>query len=74
MNRAEKFFVVGCAVIFFGFVYLFLGCIDKLDQHDTDVTVISIQRLDEQIVLFETTDGNVWEYSFDLEEPIDIPL
>lgn len=72
MNRAERFLTIGCVVLFFGFIYFFLGCIDKLDQYEQDATVISIQRLDEQIVLFETTDGNVWEYTFDLDEPIDI--
>ena len=72
MNRAEKCFTVVCVVLFFGFIYLFLGAVDKLDQYNTYGIVISIERLNEQIVRFETEDGNLWEYTFDLDEPIDI--
>ena len=52
---------------------LFLGGMavcDRLDRHESEATVISVQALDEQIVLFETADGNVWEYTFDYDKEI----
>ena len=72
INWYEVILHVGVALIFVGFVLGFFACIDQLDRHESIATVISIERLDEQVVRFETTDGNVWEYTFELDEPIDI--
>lgn len=55
-------------------------CNDRIDRHDCeatvidvkplDVTVLSTQSLDEQIVTFETADGNIWAYTFDYSRVI----
>jgi hypothetical protein len=55
-------------------------CVDRIDRHDReatvidvkplDATVLSTQSLDEQIVTFETADGNTWEYTFDYDREI----
>ena len=71
-NVAEKFFIVVCVCMFFGFIYCFLGVIDKLDQYDETGTIIAIERLDRQILKIETTDGNIWEYGVDYDTPCDI--
>ena len=67
------------AVIVFGIATM-LWCIDRIDRYDReavvvdvkplDATVVSTQALDEQIVLFETADGNVWEYTFNYDKEI----
>jgi hypothetical protein len=38
--------------------------------YDSEGVVISTKALDEQVVLFETADGNVWEYTFDYSKEI----
>jgi hypothetical protein len=38
--------------------------------YDSEGVVISVQALDEQVVTFETADGNVWEYTFDYDREI----
>lgn len=66
----EIFCLVGGTILIFG---LFLGGMavcDMVDRHDSEATVISVQALDEQVVLFETADGNVWEYTFDYDREI----
>lgn len=55
-------------------------CVDKIDRHDREATVIDVkplgatvlstQSLDEQIVTFETADGNTWEHTFDYDREI----
>lgn len=55
-----------------GLIGLAIMGIDRIDQHKEEATVIAIQRLDEQVVTFETKDGNLWEYGLNLDEPIDI--
>lgn len=59
-----------------GFMALALVSVDEMRHENAsrveDSTVIAIQRLDEQMVTFETSDGNLWDYSFNLEKPIDI--
>lgn len=42
------------------------------NAHYESATVVSIQRLDTQIVRFETKDGNLWDTEFGLEDAIDI--
>ena len=71
MNKSEKFFAFACVVIFLGFIYGFLGCIDLLDQHKSNAVVVSVERLDEQIVTFETEDGNLFVEYFDYETTIE---
>ena len=72
MNRAEKCFTVACVVLFFGFIYLFLGAVDKLDRHNEVGTVVSIERLDVQKVYIEIGNGNTSVEEFELDTPIDI--
>lgn len=62
-------FIFGVSVIAFGLSAMAWG-IDKIDQHKETATVISVQALDEQIVTFETADGNTWEYTFDYDREI----
>ena len=67
------------AVIVCGLIAM-VWCIDRIDRHDReatvidvkplDATVISTEALDEQIVTFETADGNVWTYTFDYDRVI----
>ena len=38
--------------------------------YDSEGVVISVQALDEQVVTFETADGNVWKYTFDYDREI----
>lgn len=57
-------------ILIIGAIVLALSTIDHIDQHKEEATVISVQPLDEQIVLFETADGNVWEYTFDYDKEI----
>lgn len=71
MNRAERFLVVVGVVIFLGFIYCFLGAIDKLDQYKEDATVIRVERLDNQVVTFETESGNIFVEEFDYEDVIE---
>lgn len=71
MNRSERFFAFACVVIFLGFIYCFLGCIDLLDQHKSNAVVVSVERLDEQVVTFETEDGNLFVEYFDYETIIE---
>lgn len=71
MNRAERFLVVVGVVIFLGFIYCFLGVIDKLDQYKEDATVIRVERLDNQVVTFETESGNIFVEEFDYEDVIE---
>jgi hypothetical protein len=40
--------------------------------YDSEGVVISVQALDEQVVTFETADGNTWEYMFDYDNDREI--
>ena len=71
MNKSERFFVVACAIIFLGFIYGFLGCIDLLDQYESNAVVVSVERLDKQVVTFETEDGDLFVEYFDYENTIE---
>lgn len=57
-------------ILIIGAIALALSTLDRIDQHKEIATVISVQALDEQVVLFETADGNVWEYTFDCDREI----
>jgi predicted transcriptional regulator len=71
MNRAERFLVV--VSVFVGIVvFLFTASIlDRLDQYKTTATVISVERLDEQVVTFETEKGDIFVEYFDYEDTIE---
>jgi hypothetical protein len=71
MNRAERFLAVVVFIGFLFFMYFFLGAIDKLDQYEEDATVIKVERLDEQVVTFETESGNEFVECFDYEDVIE---
>jgi hypothetical protein len=71
MNRAERFFVVVCVIIGCAFMVSFITILDKIDQRKENATVISVERLDEQVVTFETEGGDIFVEYFDYEDIIE---
>ena len=71
MNRAEKFLVI--VSVFVGIVVMIFvaSVLDRIDQYKTTATVISVERLDEQVVTFETERGDVFVEYFDYEDTIE---
>lgn len=71
MNRSEKFLVV--VSVFVGIVVMLFvaSVLDRLDQYKTTATVISVERLDEQVVTFETERGDIFVEYFDYEDIIE---
>ncbi len=69
--NAEVVLVVVSFLGFAMFVYGFLAVIDKLDQYKEEATVIKVERLDEQVVTFETESGNEFVECFDYEDTIE---
>lgn len=57
-------------ILIIGAIALAFSTLDRIDQHKETATVISVQALDEQVVTFETADGNTWEYTFDYDREI----
>ena len=69
--RNKILMVIGIGTILASIVSLF--CMrDSSNRYNESATVVSIQRYDTQIVRFETSDGNLWDTEFTLDEPIDI--
>lgn len=76
-NKDELLEIISFAilVIIVGIALLVLSTrvnAERNSGHIEEATVISIQRLNNQIVRFETEDNNLWEVEFSLDEPIDI--
>ena len=69
--NAEVVLVVVSCIGFAVFAYFFLGVIDKIDQYKEEATVIKVERLDEQVVTFETESGNEFVECFDYEYTIE---
>lgn len=71
MNRAERFLVV--VSVFVGVVVMIFvaSVLDRLDQYKTTATVIGVERLDEQVVTFETERGDMFVEYFDYEDTIE---
>ena len=57
-------------ILIIGAIALAFSTLDHIDQHKEIATVISVQALDEQVVTFETADGNTWEHTFDYDREI----
>lgn len=71
MNRAERFLVIVSVVVGIA-VFLFTASVlDKLDQYKTTATVVSVERLDEQVVTFETEKGDIFVEYFDYKNTIE---
>lgn len=70
LNNTVFYFVGGCILM----VAIFIGGMaicDKLDRRIESAEVISVERLDEQVVTFETEDGNIFVEYFDYEDVIE---
>lgn len=59
-------------LIFIAIAWVYMALLDHFDRYKVESHVIQVQRLDEQIVKFEDSNGNIWIECFDYETPIDI--
>ena len=70
INWYEVILYVGVTLTFVGFTLGYFACLDQLDRYTETATVIKVEPLDEQEVMFETESGNIFVECFDYEYEI----